>query len=165
MDDGGSQRVSVTRRIEAPVERVFGLLADPARHPAIDGTGMLREGATNSVISGDGDAFTIKMHNDQMGDYEMTNHVVAYEVNRRVEWEPSLSAASRAEDESGIGTRLGHRWGYELVAAGPSATDVTEIFDCSGAPEWLREATDNGNLWMEGMAASLQRLDEQCTET
>ena len=34
--------VSVSRRIEAPAERLFALLADSANHPLIDGSGMVR---------------------------------------------------------------------------------------------------------------------------
>ena len=48
---------------------------------------MLRE-SSGGVISGVGDVFTMKMHNDEMGDYEMANHVVEYEPNRRIGWEP-----------------------------------------------------------------------------
>jgi hypothetical protein len=54
-----------------------------------------------------------------MGDYEITNHVLDYQRNRRIGWEPVLSAASRAEDEADIGQRSGHRWVYELTAAEP----------------------------------------------
>ena len=106
----------------------------------------------------------MKMHNDEMGDYEMSNHVVEYELNRRIAWEPALSGASRAEDAANIGTRLGHRWGYEITPADPGAAVVTLIFDCSGAPEWLRVAVDNGNRWAESMTATLERLDEECAE-
>ena len=63
------------------------------------------------------------MHNAEMGDYEMTNHVVEYELNRRIRWEPVLSAASCAEDEADIGNRTGHRWMYELAPIGPNTDD------------------------------------------
>ena len=68
----------------------------------------------------------MRMHNDEMGEYEMTNHVVEYELNRRIGWEPVLSAASRAEDASDIGNRAGHLWAFELAPDGPDATVVTE---------------------------------------
>jgi hypothetical protein len=98
-----------------------------------------------------------------MGDYEMSNHVVEYELNKCVVWEPVMSAVSRAEDMGDIGERAGHRWGYQLEPDGPDATVVTEIFDCTQAPEWLRTAIDNGNRWLAGMTATLERLDEQCS--
>jgi hypothetical protein len=44
---------------------------------------MLREAPRDVVLSGVGDVFAMKMHNDEMGDYEMSNEVVEYELNRR----------------------------------------------------------------------------------
>jgi hypothetical protein len=48
--------VSVSKRIEAPADRIFAVIADPDRHTELDGSGMLRgaEGAkpiTGSVIA------------------------------------------------------------------------------------------------------------------
>jgi hypothetical protein len=36
-----TNRVTVTRRVEAPAPAVFALLSDPGRHPDFDGSGML----------------------------------------------------------------------------------------------------------------------------
>jgi uncharacterized protein YndB with AHSA1/START domain len=163
MAETSNGRVSVTRRIDAPASTVFDWLVDPARHPSFDGSGMLRDGAANDVVSAAGDIFVMKMHNDEMGDYEMRNHVVEYEVNRRIEWEPVMSAASRAEDRADIGNRAGHRWGYELEPDGPDCTIVTAIFDWTQAAEWLRTVIDDGTRWIEWMSLSLERLDEECT--
>ena len=163
MTDGNGAPTSVSRRIEAPVDKVFEILADPRRHPGFDGSAMLREAASDAVISGVGDVFVMQMHNDEMGDYEITNHVVEYELNHRIGWEPALSGASRPEDVNDVGTRLGHVWGYELTPVGPSATDVTEFFDCARAPEWLRAAVDNGQRWVESMTVTLERLDAIAT--
>jgi len=106
----------------------------------------------------------MKMHNDEMGDYEMRNYVVEYDLNKRIAWEPELSAVSRTEFVVHIGNRAGYRWGYELESDGPHATVVTEIFDCTQAPEWLRVAIDDGNRWLPGMTATLERLDELCRQ-
>lgn len=155
--------VSVSRRIAAPADELFGLIADPARHTGFDGSGMLRGCEPDAAISGVGDVFTMKMHNEEMGDYEIANHVVCYEPNSHIGWEPVLSSASREEDVADIGIRLGHRWSFELKPDNPDATAVTEIFDCSRAPDWLRVAVDNGNRWLESMTITLQKLDEQST--
>jgi uncharacterized protein YndB with AHSA1/START domain len=152
--------VSVSRVIGAPPDAVFALLADPARHPSFDGSGMVRDGSGNPVISAVGDTFTMKMHNDEMGDYVMINHVVEYELDRRIMWEPEMHEASRPEDMDAIGERARHRWGYELQPEGAGSTRVTEIFDCSEAPEWLRNAVKNGERWRESMTASLEWLAE-----
>ena len=106
--------VSVSRRIEAPLSEVFAVITDPARHRSFDGSAMLRDGDANTPVRAVGERFTMKMHNEEMGDYEMTNHVVAFEANRRIVWEPVLSAATRPEDLADIGDRARHRWGYEL---------------------------------------------------
>jgi uncharacterized protein YndB with AHSA1/START domain len=163
MTDGNCKPISVSRRVQAPASKVFEILANPARHPGIDGSGMLQDGAPNSAISGVGEVFTMKMHNAEMGDYEMANHIVDYELDRRIAWEPVLSAASRPEDVADIGDRAGHRWSYELTADGPNATVVTETFDCSQAPDWLRKVLDNGSRWTESMTATLEKLETQCT--
>lgn len=153
-----SDPVSVSRTIEVPAGRLFDLLAHPANHPLIDGSGMLRD-ASGGVISGVGDVFTMTMHNDEMGDYEMANHVVEYEPGRRIAWEPVLKAASRDEDQAEIGERSEHRWAYELTPLGAASTLVTETYDCSRAPEWLRKAVKDGALWIDSMTVSLEKLD------
>ena len=155
--------VSVSRRIEAPAEELFAVLADPARHPGIDGSGMLREAGGNPVISGVGDSFAVRMNNAEMGDYEVTNHVVEFQRNRRIGWEPVLTAASREEDQADIGDRAEHRWSYELAPGGDGATIVTETYDCTRAPDWLRKAVRNGERWVQSMSTTLEKLDRQCT--
>jgi uncharacterized protein YndB with AHSA1/START domain len=150
--------VQVTRTIEVPAENLFDFLARPANHPLIDGSGMLREGSSG-VISGIGDVFTMKMHNDEMGDYEMANHVVEYEPARRIGWEPVLKAASRPEDQADIGDRSEHRWTFELTPLGPGSTVVTETYDCSRAPEWLRSAVKGGTRWIASMTVTLEKLE------
>jgi hypothetical protein len=151
--------VSVSRTISAPAGKLFGILADPARHPLIDGSGMVLEPASGAVLTGVGDVFTMKMHNDEMGFYEMANKVVAYELNRRIGWEPVLAAASREEDQADIGDPAEHLWSYELVPVGADATVVTETFDCSRSPEWLRKAVRCGERWTGSMTRTLQKLD------
>jgi hypothetical protein len=39
---------------------------------------------------------------------------------------------------------------------------VTEIFDCSQVPEDQRVDIDYGKIWVESMAATLERLDALC---
>jgi hypothetical protein len=157
MGNEASQPVAVSRRIAAPAGNIFGILADPGRHPALDGSGMLREGASNPVVSGLGDVFVMKMYNEQMGDYEMDNHVVEFEVDRRIGWAP-VAHGQAPEDDSPL--RNGSRWIFSLSPDGPDATVVTETYDCSGSPESLRQAVDNGSVWVPAMTKTLERLDE-----
>jgi hypothetical protein len=159
MSDQACQPVSVSRTINAPAEGLFAFLALPANHPRIDGSGMLGHGS-KVRISAVGEVFTMTMHNDEMGDYEMANHVVDYEGNRRIAWEPVLTAASRADDQADIGVRNGVRWIYDLMPLDGRSTLVTETYDCSGAPDWLRKAVKNGARWVESMTATLAKLSE-----
>lgn len=51
----GGAVVVVSRRIGAPAEEIFRILADPGRHPDLDGSGILRGGVSDAVVSGVGD--------------------------------------------------------------------------------------------------------------
>ena len=148
--------VSVSRRIEAPAERLFALLADSANHPLVDGSGMVREPVPAVGLSRVGDAFLMNKHHREFGDYRMRNEVVEYEAGRRLTWEPAPAAIS-PEDEVGDPGR--YRWGFELSPDGPGATLVTETFDCTRSPQDLREAVQEGEGWRDAMTASLARLD------
>ena len=161
-------RVEVSRRIDAPAAAIFELLVSPRRHWEFDGSEMLRGAVDDCSISRVGETFTIKMH--RLGrDYEMINHVVAYEANRLIAWEPSPGDVDTAGgDPSKIGVPSGYRWGYELVPDGVGTTVVTEFFDC-GTEEngWILERDDGG--WINGhnslvvsMTRTLARLEQVC---
>jgi uncharacterized protein YndB with AHSA1/START domain len=154
-----SAPVSVSRKIDVPAETLFAVLAQPANHPRIDGSGMVRESLDDVVISGVGDVFVMKMHNDEMGDYEMSNYVMEYEPDRRISWEPVMTASSREEDQADLGDRGEHRWAFQLTPLGPDATLVTESYDCSKAPDWLRKAVKGGTRWLASMTTTLEKLD------
>ncbi|MEV7331938.1 sigma-70 family RNA polymerase sigma factor [Micromonospora sp. NPDC093244] len=157
--------VSVSRRIAAPAADIFRILADPRRHNDIDGSGMLRGAVSDQVVSAVGDVFVMKMHYPPYGDYEMDNHVIEYEVDRRIGWRPE---PGRGHPDTAPGSttprRWGHRWTYELTPDGPDATVVTEIYDCSHVPEDRRESMDGGRIWLTSMTETLQRLDALCAE-
>jgi len=152
--------VSVSRTIGAPAEKLFGILASPAAHPLIDGSGMLREATSAAVLTGVGDVFTMTMHNAEMGDYEMSNCVVQYELNRQIGWDPLLKAASREEDQAEVGQQEpAQRWTFDLLPLDSGATLVTETYDVSRGPAWLRKAVRGGERWRESMTITLEKLD------
>ena len=157
MADDEYQPVAVSRRIRAPAHDIFKVLANPARHQEFDGSGMLRGPVSPAMISGAGDVFVMKMYFAELGSYEMNNHVVEYEQDRRIGWEPE---AGRGHPRAG--RSLGQRWSYQLTPDGPDAAVVTEIYDCSRAPEEARTGMDNGKVWIEAMAKTLERLDALC---
>ena len=155
--------VRVSRRIEAPAAVIFRVLADPGRHVELDGSGMLRGAVTTAPVSGVGDVFVMKMYFSELGDYEMNNHVVEYELNLRIGWEPEPGRGHPDAAEGRDASRWGQRWSYELVPVGAGATIVTEVYDCSRAPEGARADMSDGEVWAGAMARTLERLDAACT--
>lgn len=155
--------VAVSRRIDAPADRIFAILADPNRHTELDGTGMLRGVASGGPITGVGDRFVMNMYFDHFGgDYTMDNHVVEFEPGRRIAWAPAPGDERVANASTPIGQPVGHRWVFDLAPEG-DATVVTETYDSSAAPEDLRKAVRDGEHWRAGMEATLAKLDEVAT--
>lgn len=152
--------VTVSREIQAPASEIFAILSDPTQHPTFDGSEMLVQSVTPGRVTQVGDEFTMKMKNDEMGPYEMTNRVVTFEADRRIAWAPRLTAASRPEDQEAIGDPGGWHWGFALAPSSDTSTTVTESFACPVDIEWLREATNDGHNWTDAMTASLERLDK-----
>ncbi len=114
--------VSTERVIPAPPEVIFDLLADPARHPDIDGSGNVKQakpdGPTRLSL---GATFGMSMH---MGiKYSMVNTVIQYEENRRITWQ--------AKPAGFAGRFVGGRiWRYELEPV-EGGTRVRESWDIS----------------------------------
>ncbi len=84
MAGGEYEPITVSRRIGSPASVIFQILADPGRHRDLDGSGMLRGVVSGGAISGAGDVFVMKMYFTELGDYEMNNHIVEYEPDRRI---------------------------------------------------------------------------------
>jgi hypothetical protein len=125
---------------------------------------MLRGAVSTGAIAGVGDVFMMRMYYARLGDYEMNNHVVEFEPDRRIGWEPEAGRGHPdADPQNPAAARWGHRWIFELTPDGPDATVVTEIYDCSRAPEDERLGMKNGNIWVESMTKTLERLDGLCT--
>lgn len=158
MPDDIQQIVSTSRRIEAPADVIFGVLASPRRHLEMDGSGMLR-GSDSPDVTGVGDVFVMKMFFAPLGgDYQMVNHVVEYDAGRRIAWEPENGAGH--PDEGAPNSRWGHRWGFDLEPDGPDATVVTEWWDGTGIPA---DEAEDGRQWIPSMEGTLARLDQLVT--
>ena len=108
-----ARRISVTRVVDAPPERVFDVLADPAAHPLIDGSGTVKETkAPSGTRLALGSRFGMAM---KLGvPYAIVNEVVEFEEGRLIAWRH-------------FG---GHRWRFELQPV-EGGTAVTETFDWS----------------------------------
>jgi hypothetical protein len=132
-----------------------------------DGSNMLRGADSNRPISGIGDTFIMKMN--RLGrDYVMVNHVVEFEPDRRIFWEPAPGDVDTAGGEPAkIGVPAGYRWGYLLTPDGADATVVTEVFCYGPFSELLREDGEwiNGtSSVLESMRATLGMLEKISTD-
>jgi uncharacterized protein YndB with AHSA1/START domain len=148
MSGDEEHKQSVSRTVPVPAERLFAVLVVPARHQEIDGSGMIRGAATTAPISAVGDIFTIDMEQEAFGQYQSENHVVEFEPNRKIVWEPA-----------GAGhPPLGHRWSWEFSPEGGS-TRVTHTCDWSGVTdERILAVLNFPRVSADQMAVSIDQL-------
>lgn len=103
--------------IDAPAQAVFDVLADPAQHAVIDGSGSVRGQLSGPERLSLGARFGMDMR--IVVPYRIRNTVVEFEEGGRIAWRHMN----------------GHRWRYELTPLpeeGPdsgSRTEVVETFD------------------------------------
>jgi uncharacterized protein YndB with AHSA1/START domain len=160
--------VSETRDIDAPAARIFSILSDPAMHPEVDGTGMLRSAVDNHRVAKVGDVFNIEMVHWHLGNYVMANHVRAFEQDRLIAWEPIVFSYENPDYEQSVGHPGLREWGWQLEPLGDSRTRVTAFFEGSRLPEELRRFIEDGEFWRPAMVTSLDNLERivrQSTET
>jgi uncharacterized protein YndB with AHSA1/START domain len=114
--------VSVERVIAAPPEKVFALVADPTKHPLIDGSGGVRAakpGTPDHVELGTQFGMSMKLGLP----YSMVSTVIEYEPNRRIAWQ--------SKPPNIFGRFTGGRiWRYELEPV-EGGTRVRESWDIS----------------------------------
>jgi uncharacterized protein YndB with AHSA1/START domain len=145
---------TVERVIPAPPERIFDLLADPRRHPDIDGSGSVRQAKQGPERLSLGSKFGMAM---KIGlPYSMVSEVVEFEENRRIAWQ--------SRPPSPLGSRLagGRIWRYELEPVG-QGTRVRESWDISQekVKAVVRPARKRTR---EAMARTLERIEELVTQ-
>jgi hypothetical protein len=104
---------SGTRIVPAPAEQIFDLLASPARHPEIDGSGTVREAHGRRTPERLSLGATFGMQMRWGAPYKILNEVVEFEEGRLIGWRHFA----------------GHIWRYRLEPLGPDSTRVTEEFD------------------------------------
>lgn len=148
--------VSAIMVINAPAESVFAVLADPAKHAAIDGTGWVCHSIDREPLTEAGQVFRMTMYhpNHPDGNYEMANEVQAFDPPTAISWKPGYDA--------GDGTLSfgGWIWRYDLTPTGPSATTVTLSYDWSAVPDPIREHIGFPPFPPEHLGNSLAHLGE-----
>ncbi len=129
------ESVSASIVIDASEEVVFAILADPARHAAIDGTGWVCEPLDDQPLTSRGQVFRMSMYhpNHPEGHYQVTNQVEVFDPPSAISWKPGTDAGD------GTSSFGGWTWRYDLTPAGPSNTTVTLTYDWSAVPDPIRE--------------------------
>lgn len=146
--------VSVERVIPAPPAAIFDLLADPARHRDVDGSGTVRGARGEPRRLALGSSFGMSM---RMGlPYAMVNTVVEFEDDRRIAWQTHGPTA--------LGRFVGGRiWRYELEPV-DGGTLVRETWDISQESAVTRPLVRRGaTATARNMAKTLARIEQLVT--
>lgn len=156
------EQLSATTTIDATPDAVFGVLADPTTHQAIDGTGWVRAAADPAPLSKTGQMFKMAMYHEGHPDkdYEIVNRVEVIEPPRTIAWKPGFVA-----DESGRLEFGGWLWRYDLEPAGPSQTTVKLTYDWSGATAQARQTFQFPIVGVDHLVHSLEHLASLATSS
>ncbi len=146
---------TVERLIGAPPEAIFDVLADPAKHALIDGSGMLQGALADSTRLALGVTFGMSM---KLGvRYSTVNTVIEFEENRRIAWQ----TGPKGKLEPYVAGRI---WRYELELRG-DRTLVRESWDIT--TDHQRVLLRLGDIWAKktrrDMELTLARLDALVT--
>ncbi len=146
--------VTVERRIAAPPEAIFALVADANRHRDIDGSGTVREAKGNPEPLRQGSTFGMAM---KWGvPYSMVNTVIDFEPDRRIAWQ--------TRGPGPLGKVVGGRiWRYDLEPT-DDGTVVRETWDISQESPLSRFSTRRmAGLTRRNMEQTLARIEELVT--
>jgi uncharacterized protein YndB with AHSA1/START domain len=141
------QQIQVSRIVDAPIERVFALLADPDRHPDLDGSGTLRASRTHTVITEVGDVFIMELHAKHFGHHQSQSVVTTYVRDRAIGWSSGPVG----------GEPFGYTFTFTLEPDGNDHTLVTETYDWSAVTDAQVLAT-MPRVSSEDMSRTLDRL-------
>ncbi len=138
------QLFTASRVVPAAPEEIFALLADPARHVEMDGSGTVQRLVAGRGPMQLGSEFTMAMKAFGFP-YRITSTVVEYEENRRIAWCHLVK----------------NRWRYELEPT-EGGTRVTESADYTCTrfrPLTMRLINDD--LIEDSIATTLDKLVER----
>ncbi|MDT5003312.1 MAG: hypothetical protein QOJ24_488 [Mycobacterium sp.] len=159
------ESVRVTTTVNAPADIVFGVLADPTTHAAIDGTGWVREARDDKPLTETGQIFRVAMFHDNHPNkhYEMANRVEVFDPPRAIAWMPGSEPRHIPDyqgPEDGPLDFGGWIWRYDLEPVGDDRTDVTLSYDWSAVPTQTREVFQFPPFDVSHLENSLQHLAE-----
>jgi len=148
--------LTVERFIPASANAIFDVLADPAKHKLIDGSGML-QGAQPASEPRLTLGSTFGMGMRLLVSYSTVNRVVEFEENRRIAWKTG---------PTGIPGRFlaGRTWRYELEPTA-GGTHVRESWDITDDHQRILLKLGNiySNKTKRDMERTLERLSDLVT--
>ena len=149
------EQMTASTTIDATPDAVFAVLADPASHAGIDGTGWVREPLDPAPLTQVGQVFRMAMYHDNhpAKHYEMANRVEVVDGPHSIAWQPGQTSPD--SNEVGFG---GWIWRYDLEPIGSSQTGVTLTYDWSGAIPEVREFIHFPPFGQDHLDNSLQHL-------
>ena len=156
MAEDQSDVVTVERVIPAPPEKIFALLADPAQHQVIDGSGTVREakGVPSQKLEL---GSTFGMHMKMGLPYSMESEVIEFEDGRRIAW----------QTRPPVGKQLGggRIWRYELepVDGGTRVRETWDISQEKSASKWLVGLGGSRKKAGDNMAKTLENIERIVT--
>jgi uncharacterized protein YndB with AHSA1/START domain len=142
---------TVERVIPAPPEKIFDLLADPARHHDIDGSGTVVASKDGTERLALGSTFGMSMKAGFR--YSMVSTVIEFDEDRRIAWQ--------TRPPGSLGSKFGGRiWRYELESVDGSSTRVRESWDISEekGKAFLRAARKRTRRSMEQTLEQIEQL-------
>jgi hypothetical protein len=153
------ESVIATTVLDAPADVIFAVLADPARHASIDGTGRVREPLDSQPLTAAGQVFRMAMYHENHpdGGYQMANRVQVFDPSSAISWEPGHYS------DDGSLRFGGWSWRYDLAPVAPDKTKVTLTYDWSAVPDSLREHIGFPPFRPDHLGNSLAHLAELAT--
>lgn len=158
---GTDRIVSGERIIAAPASPIFDVLADPRRHPELDGSGMVQAAdVTGPERLALGASFGMSM---KLGlRYRMVNTVIEFEEDRRIAWAPRPEVRGVVKEGGLIGGRV---WRYELEPV-DGGTLVRETWDATAERGWLLHRLMRGPAkFGRAIESSLVNLERMVTSS
>ena len=135
--------VSASREVHAEPDRIFELIADPARQPEWDGNDNLAEAAEGQRVRSVGAVFAMTLTIGAVRE----NHVVEFVEGRRIAWKPA---------EPGH-PPIGQLWRWEVEPLGDGRALVRHTYDWTGLVDESRHARARATT-SERLEASIDRL-------
>lgn len=143
--DAGKDQVSRRAVIQAPVEELFDLVANPYRHSEMDGSGSVGNVVSGTQRMVEGEPFQMAMRMFGMN-YRTTSTPTTVRENEIVEWQ----VAGR------------QKWRWEFKSLGRTSTEVTETWDVRDL--WLAPVFKITGMFgrnAKGIEETLRRLQER----